>query len=109
MPLQTRFSNSRYGIKQGLKMFSFREAISLYSALLAGRRAVMEDHQHDPTSVKAAMTEVVARQPRFTLDYAEVVAATDLNPIAPLAGEVRLLIAARLGKARLIDNVGAHV
>ncbi len=84
-------------------------APTLYSALLAGRRAVMEDHQHDPTSVKAAMTEVVARQPRFTLDYAEVVAATDLAPIAPIAGEVRLLIAARLGKARLIDNVGAHV
>jgi pantoate--beta-alanine ligase len=83
-------------------------APTLYYALLAGKRAIEDDHQRDPAVVKAAMTATVQRQPPFTLDYAEAVGAGDLAPIAPLSGEVRLLIAARLGRARLIDNVGAR-
>ena len=49
----------------------------------------------------------VARSPLVRLDYAEVVDAADLTVPAVLAGELRLLIAAKLGKARLIDNIGA--
>ena len=50
---------------------------------------------------------IVATERRFTLDYAEVVDAADLSVPPVLAGELRLLIAAKLGKARLIDNIGA--
>jgi len=32
----------------------------------------------------------------------------DLTPINPLSGKLRLLIAAVLGRARLIDNLEAH-
>jgi pantothenate synthetase len=42
------------------------------------------------------------------LEYADVVAA-DLRRLTVLAGELRLLIAARLGRARLIDNMGANI
>jgi len=31
----------------------------------------------------------------------------DLSPLTTITGEVRLLVAARLGRARLIDNLGA--
>ena len=54
------------------------------------------------------MAAVVATEPRFTLDYAEVVDAADLTVPTVLAGELRLLIAAKLGRARLIDTLGAH-
>jgi len=81
-------------------------APTLYQALLAGGDAIGAG-QRDPGSIRAAMAEVVAREPKFTLDYAEVTAA-DLTPIGTVAGEVRLLIAARIGTARLIDNLGAH-
>jgi pantoate--beta-alanine ligase len=81
-------------------------APTLYQALLAGGDAIGAG-QRDPGSIRAAMAEVVAREPKFTLDYAEVTAA-DLTPIDTVAGEVRLLIAARIGTARLIDNLGAH-
>jgi pantoate--beta-alanine ligase len=81
---------------------------TLYRALVAGQTAIEVDHQTDPCAVRDLMTGVVAGQPRFTLDYAEVVSAADLAPLPVLTGEVRLLIAARLGRARLIDNLGAH-
>jgi pantothenate synthetase len=53
------------------------------------------------------MQDVIASEPRFTLDYAEVVDAADLTTPQRLSGEVRLLVAARLGQARLIDNTKA--
>jgi pantoate--beta-alanine ligase len=44
----------------------------------------------------------------FTLDYFEARHAETLAPIASLKdGPVRLLVAARIGKTRLIDNIGA--
>jgi pantoate--beta-alanine ligase len=46
-------------------------------------------------------------QAGFALDYLEARHAETLAPIAsPKAGPVRLLVAARLGKTRLIDNIG---
>lgn len=80
----------------------------LYRALEAGRRAI-EAGERDPAEVRAVMVDVVGTEPLAELDYAEVVdAATFLVP-NPLAGTLRLLVAARLGGARLIDNVGATV
>jgi pantoate--beta-alanine ligase len=84
-------------------------APTLYEALRAGRAAIEEDHQTDPDIVRGVMSHVIVAQPSFTLHYAEAVNAADLTPLTPLTGDVRLLIAARLGRARLIDNLGAHV
>jgi pantoate--beta-alanine ligase len=43
----------------------------------------------------------------FVLDYLEARHALTLDPIAsPKEGPIRLLVAARLGKTRLIDNIG---
>jgi pantoate--beta-alanine ligase len=50
---------------------------------------------------------MIEAEPLAQLDYAEVVDAATLAPVDPLAGELRLLVAARFGRARLIDNVGA--
>jgi pantothenate synthetase len=55
------------------------------------------------------MAGVIDNEPLLTLEYADVVAAGDLARMYPLAGEIRLLIAARLGRARLIDNLGARI
>ena len=82
-------------------------APALYRALIAGRDTI-EAGERDPHAIRNAMVETVAREPAIELDYAEVTSA-DLSPLTAVAGDVRLLIAARLGKARLIDNLGAHV
>lgn len=80
----------------------------LQRALQAGARAI-EAGELDPRTVRKRMAEVVATEPLATLDYAEVVDAATFEVPDPLAGELRLLIAARFQKARLIDNIGATV
>jgi pantothenate synthetase len=57
--------------------------------------------------VSKTMAAALAQTPQFALDYAEVADPDDLDRPKRIQGEVRLLIAARLGGARLIDNVAA--
>jgi pantoate--beta-alanine ligase len=80
----------------------------LHRALLAGR-ATIEAGERDADAVRRTMHEVVAAEPLAELDYAEVVSASTFEVPQPLKGELRLLIAARFAKARLIDNVGIGV
>jgi pantoate--beta-alanine ligase len=83
-------------------------APNLYFALLAGKRAVEDDAVTDPAKVTTIMAESLGRHPQFTLDYAAVADPEDLSEPATIRSEVRLLIAAHLGRARLIDNVAAN-
>jgi pantothenate synthetase len=55
------------------------------------------------------MVEVAEREKLFQLDYAEVVGPQSLAVPSVIAAEIRLLIAGRVGKVRLIDNVAANV
>ncbi len=82
-------------------------AATLYWSLLAGKRAIEDDGVRDPAEVVGRMEQVVARQPAFHLDYAAVVNPDTLVTPTRLQGTVRLLVAARLGRTRLIDNVAA--
>jgi pantoate--beta-alanine ligase len=82
-------------------------APTLHRALQAGRALIEDGGERDPAAVREAMAAMVASEPKFRLDYAEVVDAGDLTVPPVLSGELRLLIAAFLGRARLIDNTGA--
>jgi pantoate--beta-alanine ligase len=82
-------------------------APQLYYALLAGKRAVEEDRVAQVDVVEKTMAAALGRQTMFELDYAAVADPVDLSRPERIAGEVRLLIAARIGRARLIDNVAA--
>jgi pantoate--beta-alanine ligase len=79
----------------------------LHRALLAGRAAI-EAGERDADAVRATMHDVLKGQPLADVDYAEVVSASTFHVPHPLVGELRLLVAARFSKARLIDNVGAR-
>ncbi len=65
--------------------------------------------QRDAGLVRARLAQRIDAEPLAELDYAEVVDATSLDPVDLLAGDLRLLVAARFGSARLIDNVGITV
>lgn len=83
-------------------------AAHLYYALLAGKRAIEDDRIDHADQVEAIIAQSLARQPRFTLDYAYVADPDELTRPAIVTREVRLLIAARLGRAHLIDNISAN-
>jgi pantoate--beta-alanine ligase len=83
-------------------------AAVVHRALEAGAAAVTAGTV-DPAAVRAAMLEVLGTEPRADVDYAEVVDAATFQVPDPLRGHLRLLVAARFGRARLIDNVGATV
>ena len=75
-----------------------RAAPVLHRALLAGR-ALVAGGRCDPGELRRAMADVVAAEPLARLDHAEV---GDGGP-----GALRLLVAARIGTTRLIDNLEA--
>ena len=64
--------------------------------------------ERDPVRVTAAMTAVLVAEPLVTADYAVVVDPATLRCPAELHGEVRLLVAAKVGAVRLIDNEGVR-
>ena len=80
----------------------------IHRALQAGRAAI-EGGVREAAVVRSAMRELITAEPLADLDYAEVVAARTLQPVDPLVGDLRLLVAVRLGRARLIDNIGVQV
>lgn len=75
-----------------------QQAPALYAALRAGA-AVSAD---GPEAVLAAAHAVIDQAPGVVLDYLELTSA-DLGE--PKPGDARLLIAARVGKPRLLDNI----
>jgi pantoate--beta-alanine ligase len=80
----------------------------LHRALVAGADAV-RGGAVDPRAVTDVMTATIAAEPQLDIDYAAVVDAATFATPDPLVGDLRLLVAARLGKARLIDNLGVTV
>nr|WP_206037769.1 pantoate--beta-alanine ligase [Rhodococcus sp. HNM0569] len=78
-------------------------ATTLSAALLAGAHAAAGGAD----AIVATAREVLAASPEIDVDYLEVRGA-DLGP-APERGDGRLLVAARVGATRLIDNVGVAV
>ncbi len=85
-----------------------RAAVAL-SAALSEASALVDAGERDPVVVQRRLAEAVTRAPLAELDYAAVVRADDLAHLDRLTDEVRLLLAARVGTTRLIDNVGVAV
>lgn len=83
-------------------------APTIHRALEAGAAAIRAG-ERDSRAVSARMSEMIASEPAFQLDYAVAVHAADLSVPERLQDEVRLLAAARLGRARLIDNIGVTI
>ena len=83
-------------------------AVVLNRALRAGAAAFEDKPAGSVTAVIAAMTAVVAAEPRANLDYADVCDPDTFDPLTELRAPALLAIAAQVGPARLIDNFLLH-
>jgi len=83
-------------------------AAVMHRALVAAATAISSGVDR-PEKVREIMLGVLATAEAVEPEYAEVVDPEDLTTPERLSGEVRLLVAARVGPVRLIDNLGALV
>jgi pantoate--beta-alanine ligase len=86
-----------------LKDSDRRAATALYRSLEAVRRAVAAG-ERDAARLIATLRQVIAGEPGVALDYAEIVDAETFDPVMALRKTCCLLLAARVGGTRLIDN-----
>lgn len=80
-----------------------RAATALYRSLDAVGREI-EAGQRDVMRLLAVLRGVLDAEPGVALDYAEIVDAETLDPVVSLRGRCLILLAAKVGKTRLIDN-----
>ena len=83
-------------------------APALYASLVAVAEAV-RDGVRDAATALAIVRERVGAEPLLDLEYVEIRDAENLEPRATLQGSFVVALAARVGRARLIDNVVIRV
>ncbi|HOT29006.1 MAG TPA: pantoate--beta-alanine ligase [Candidatus Ozemobacteraceae bacterium] len=77
--------------------------------MLCDAKSLVESGERDPGKVEEFMARRVAALKAAELDYASAVDGATLAKPRKLAGDVLLLVAARFGRARLIDNMQVTV
>jgi pantoate--beta-alanine ligase len=80
-----------------------RAATALSRSLMAVRDQINKG-ERDVAGLLSALRQVLGAEPRVTLDYAEIVDTETLEPVVSLRGACYVLIAAKVGGTRLIDN-----
>lgn len=88
-----------------------REAATVINRSLRAGAAMIAAGESDPSVVEAHMASVVAAEPLAELDYAVVVDPDSLRTPDSLESgmTVRLLMVARVGTPRLLDNLAVDV
>jgi len=76
----------------------------LYRALSRARLAI-EEGERDTMRIVSAMRRELAGEPLASIDYVEVVDADSFEPVVRLTRPCLVLLAARFGATRLIDNM----
>lgn len=86
-----------------------RRAATVLSRALQMAASEIIAGERDADSVHRVLAGLIATEPSVELDYAEVVDAADLGPVTRIEGDVLVAVAARVGRARLIDNMTVSV
>ncbi|MBM3321454.1 MAG: pantoate--beta-alanine ligase [Candidatus Eisenbacteria bacterium] len=80
----------------------------LFRALVEGKRVLERGERLAGMAVRAA-SETLSQEPLVRPEYVALVSLADLRPVEEARGDLLFAIAARVGKARLIDNLALRV
>jgi pantoate--beta-alanine ligase len=81
-----------------------KAATILYQALLAARQELSAGTR-DSQDLQRVIRKVIAGEPLANMDYAEIVDAETFEPVIRVAKRSYIVLAVRVGKTRLIDNL----
>ena len=76
----------------------------LHDALLAARQSIACG-ERNAAAVKAEAAKILHRVPEIGLEYFDLVDPDTIRPVEVVQAPVRAVVAAWIGKTRLIDNV----
>ena len=79
-------------------------ATVLYRSLEAAA-SLIESGENRAGVIREEMEQVISTEPLVNLEYVTICDNIYLQPLSELSGEVLLALAARVGRARLIDNI----
>ncbi len=79
-------------------------AVVLYKALKQAEDLIKRG-EHSSAKIIDTIKRMIGGEPRAALEYAEVRETTGFSAPAKISGDVLLAVAARFGRARLIDNI----
>jgi pantoate--beta-alanine ligase len=82
-----------------------RRAATVLHRALEAARSELAAGVRDSLQLQAAMRRVLEAEPQAAVDYAEIVDADSFEPILRIARPSYVLLAAFIGKTRLIDNL----
>lgn len=79
-------------------------ATVLYRSLEAAA-SLIESGENSAGVIREEMEQVVSAEPLVNLEYVKICDNIYLQPLSELSGEVLVALAARVGRARLVDNM----
>jgi pantoate--beta-alanine ligase len=81
-----------------------QSATVLHRALLAAQQ-LLQNGTRDAHSLQTAIHSVLKEESRAKVDYTEIVDAQTLEPLTHISRKAYVLIAAKFGETRLLDNM----
>jgi pantoate--beta-alanine ligase len=81
-----------------------RAASTIWRALSEGEQ-LFRTGLRDATALQNAVRSVLLREPGISIDYVEIVDPDSLLPLAAIESRTVTLVAVRVGRTRLIDNL----
>ena len=82
-----------------------RRAATVLFRALQSARAAFAGGEHDAGTLRAAMRQVIATEPLAVLGYASIADADTMRELDRATAEALALVAVRIGRTRLIDNI----
>jgi pantoate--beta-alanine ligase len=81
-----------------------RVAATIWRALSEGDR-LFRTGQRDAAALQGAVRSILLQEPGISVDYVEIVDPDGLRPQAVIENRTLILVAVRVGRTRLIDNL----